>query len=196
MKKPIPVSPHAQALIFDLDGTLADTMPLHFKAWQELSTKYAFQFSEPLFYSLGGVPTRSIFAMINEQQGLTLNIDKLLTEKEDIFLKRVHEVLPIEPVLQVVKKHLGLLSMAIATGGYRRVMQKILPILTLLESDFGAIVTADDVTKHKPDPETFLLAAQKLGVPPHLCQVFEDADPGLDAARAAGMLVTDVREFL
>lgn len=184
------------ALIFDMDGTLADTMPAHYVAWTKLVSRYGLAFPEDKFYSLGGVPTQKIVELLADEQGVTgLDSQAMAEEKEAIFVEHMDGVQPIEPVVAVARAHHGVLPMAVATGGYRRMAEPMLKLIGVRDW-FGAVVTADDVTQHKPEPETYLKAADALGVDPKRCQAYEDTDLGLDAVRAAGMSAVDVREMI
>jgi beta-phosphoglucomutase family hydrolase len=182
------------AIIFDCDGTLADTMPSHYEAWIEVLTRYELEMSEDRFYALGGWPTRKVAELLAREAGRTVDIDQLAEEKESLFEKYVHLVQPIGPVLTVVETHRGKLPMAVATGAVLPVCRRILHQIGLHES-FDTIVSADDVERHKPAPDVFLEAARRLGVAPERCRVYEDTDPGIEAARRAGMEPVDVREF-
>lgn len=182
------------AIIFDCDGTLADTMPSHYEAWIEVLTRYELEMSEDRFYALGGWPTRKVAELLAREAGRTVDIDQLADEKESLFEKYVHLVQPIGPVLTVVENHRGKLPMAVATGAVLPVCRRILKQIGLHES-FDTIVSADDVERHKPAPDVFLEAARRLGVAPQRCRVYEDTDPGIEAARRAGMEPVDVREF-
>lgn len=189
------VDPRACGLIFDIDGTLADTMPAHFRSWQQVAKRYGFEYPESLFYQLSGMPTADIISYINEHQGLNLNPDEVVRAKNEAYLALNGAIRVIEPVFKIVKENHGKLPMALGTGEYREIALINIRI-TGLDRYFDKIVTADDVTKSKPDPETFLKCAQLINVPPEFCQVFEDGGAGLEAARRAGMIVTDVRPFV
>lgn len=180
------------AIIFDLDGTLADTMPAHFSAWQEVGPRHGIHFPEDRFYSLGGWPTQRIIELLADEQGLSLDPKAVAIEKEQAFLAHLHEVQPIEPVVNVALRNAGRLPMAIATGSRRHQAMAVLK-QTRLEQLFETILCAEDCPTHKPDPGLFLMAAAKLGVPPEQCLVYEDTDPGIEAARRAGMRWVDVR---
>ena len=181
-----------QALIFDVDGTLADSMPLHWEAWQALIRRHHFRFSEERFYALGGVPSRDIIKAINCEQGLALDPLEVAREKELEYLARLDRVAPIVPIVNIAREHHGKVPLAIATGGSRRVVQQVLDHLRLRPL-FDAVVTNEDVTRQKPAPDIFLEAARRLGVPAAQCRAFEDTDLGLQAIRAAGMDAVDVR---
>lgn len=183
--------------IFDLDGTLADSMPVHYHAWTETlqrKTGHPSRFTEELFYSLGGVPAREIVDWLNKEHGYNLPIEETTNEKEELFLEFLGEVQPIEPVINVVKK-LGLhRKMAVASGGFTEIVRHTVGKLGLLDY-FPVLVGADQVSRGKPSPEIYLLAAKLLGVDPTKCLAFEDGEPGIVAARAAGMQVIDVKPY-
>lgn len=187
--------PKARGLIFDIDGTLADTMPAHFKAWQRVSRKYGFEYPEALFYKLSGMPTGNIIRYLNEHQGLRLNPEELVGAKNEAYLELNGAIRVIGPVFKIVEENHGKLPMALGTGEYRDVALVNIRV-TGLDHYFDKIVTANDVVNSKPDPETFLKCAQLINVPPEYCQVFEDGGAGLEAGRRAGMIVTDVRPFI
>lgn len=182
-----------QALIFDCDGTLAHTMPLHWQAWQVITARYQLQFPEDRFYALGGVPSRDIMRLLQKEQDRS-DFDPLVAsaEKEQEYLKLMPRVGPVEPVLEIAREHRGRLPMAVASGGSRRSITQVLRHLGILDW-FGAVVTNEDVVNQKPAPDIFLEAARRLGVDPRRCRAFEDTDLGLTAIRAAGMEAVDVR---
>ena len=191
----ITVDPFAKGLIFDIDGTLADTMPAHFKAWMATAEAFGFHFDEEMFLALAGVPTPVILEMINEEQGLMIDVNNVTERKEDLFLELSEMINPIPEVMGIIEHYEGKLPMSAGTGGIRRVANHILRALSL-EDVITIVVTADDVRHPKPHPETFLNCAQLMGVEPMYCQVFEDGEPGLQAGTKAGMIVTDIRVYL
>ncbi|MEM6293102.1 MAG: HAD-IA family hydrolase [Myxococcota bacterium] len=180
------------ALIFDFDGTLVDSMPVHFKCWQTVLAPVGLTFDEPTFYAWGGVSTREIVARLAKAQGVAVDVESIIARKEVLAIEHAHEATLIEEVVSIARDHRGRLPMAVATGGTRAVVEPRLAS-TGMASWFDAVVTADDVKRCKPDPETFLLAAERLGVDPAACRAYEDAEAGLASARAAGMDVIDVR---
>ncbi|MEM1354621.1 MAG: HAD-IA family hydrolase [Planctomycetota bacterium] len=184
-----------QALIFDLDGTLADTMPAHYIAWKEALEPHGIVFPEDRFYACGGMSTLTIVEMLSTEQGKPADPLTVSNAKYEAFFKHLPSIQPIDPILDVAKEHHGKLPMAIATGGRRHGAEKILAQVGIGHL-FESMVTADDVSNHKPHPETYLRAAELIGVAPENCRAFEDADPGIASARAAGMEVVDVREIL
>lgn len=184
-----------KGIIFDCDGTLADTMPLHWKAWQTVTGKHGLHFPEDRFYSLGGVPTRDIIKMLCEEQGKQLDHLALAHEKELAYLPSLPEVRPIEVVVAVAEANHGKLPMAVASGGQKHVIEKVLNHLGIRHY-FDAVVTSEDVVNQKPAPDIFLEAARRIGVSPEHCRAYEDTDLGLQAIRSAGMEAIDVRELL
>lgn len=190
----IPIPAHIRGLVFDCDGTIADTMPAHYRAWVEALGEHGVEFPEALFYEMGGIPTPKIVEILNERHGHAMPVMETALYKETLFEKLIPEVMPIEPVVEVIRAYHGELPMAVATGGFRHVCHKTLDALRLREK-FAAIVCAEDVTHGKPAPDIFLEAARRLGVEPALCMAFEDANLGVQAATAAGMMVVDVREL-
>ena len=183
--------PHA--LIFDCDGTLADTMPLHWQAWQIITRKYRIHFPEDRFYSLGGVPTRDILKMLAGEQKRA-DFDPLLTakEKEQEYFKLLPQVGPVKEVVAIASEHRGRLPMAVASGGSQQSISRVLKHLGI-DDWFQTVVTNEAVVNQKPAPDIFLEAAKRLGVPARLCRAYEDTDLGMQAIRSAGMDAVDVR---
>lgn len=184
-----------KGIVFDCDGTLADTMPLHWKAWQKVTTKHGLHFPEDRFYSLGGVPSRDIFKMLCKEQGKELDCIALSHEKEAAYLPFLPEVKGIEVVVEVAKANHGKLPMAVASGGVKHIIEQVLEHLKIRHF-FDAVVTSEDVKNQKPAPDIFLEAARRIGVPPEFCRAYEDTDLGMQAIRSAGMEAIDVRELL
>lgn len=184
-----------KGLIFDCDGTLADTMPLHWQAWRTVTQRHRIHFTEDRFYALGGVPSRDILKMLSHEQGLSYDHHEVSQEKEVAFLPLIAQVEPINAVIAVAREHHGKVPMAVASGGRRRVVEEVLEHLNIRHL-FAAIVTSEDVVKQKPAPDIFLEAARLIGVPAKSCRAYEDTDLGMTAIRAAGMEAVDVREML
>jgi HAD superfamily hydrolase (TIGR01509 family) len=180
------------ALIFDCDGTLTDSMPLHYIAWREVLGRHGVAFDEDRFYSLGGMPTDKIIAMLAAESGLTLDPLAVAHEKERAFLDNLHLLDEIPAITKIAREQRGRLKMAVASGGFRNVVERQLRQLGLSDC-FDAVVTAEDTQRHKPEPDVFLEAARRLGTPPAHCRVYEDSDLGIEAARRAGMSWVDVR---
>jgi beta-phosphoglucomutase family hydrolase len=184
-----------KGIIFDCDGTLADTMPMHWRAWQSITTRYKLSFSEERFYALGGVPSREILKMLGAEQGIDLDPLAVALEKEAAYLPLLPEVRPIECVVKVAQQHHGKVPMAVASGGTRHVIETVLNHLNLRHY-FDAVVTSEDVVRQKPAPDIFLEAARRINVSPADCIGYEDTDLGMTAIRAAGMHAIDVRDLL
>jgi len=188
------INPNAKALIFDLDGTLADTMPVHFWAYKNVLGSYDINFTPELFATLAGIPAVGTIEKLNKLFGTTMDAKKVGHLKEIEYEKIMHKMKAIDPVVELVKQYCGKLPMAIGTGGYNRLAWKTIDILGL-NKYFDILISADDINNPKPHPETFLKCAEKMGVDPEFCQVFEDGEPGMQAAKAAGMMATLVTGF-
>jgi beta-phosphoglucomutase family hydrolase len=183
-----------QGLIFDCDGTLADTMPFHWKAWQSVLQRHRLHLPEERFYALGGVPSRDILKMLGQEQGIDLDHHAVAREKEEAYLPFISQVEPIRLVVRIAQENFGKVPLAVASGGSRRVIDQVLRHLGI-RSLFQALVTNEDVARQKPAPDIFLEAARRIGVPPQQCRAYEDTDLGLEAIRAAGMEAIDVRQL-
>jgi beta-phosphoglucomutase family hydrolase len=190
------IHPGVKGLIFDLDGTLADTMPYHFDGWKKACDKYGAHIDTDFLRLHTGSPGWIIASEIIKKCNLEgkVTIDQIVEEKLDQFSKVQHNVKAIEPVAEIVRKYYGKLPMAVGTGGHREAVERTLEI-TGLRKYFDIIVTANDVDNFKPHPETFLKCAELMNVDPAHIEVFEDGELGLDAARMAGMIATDVRSW-
>ncbi len=174
------------AYLFDLDGTVADTMPLHLVSWQQAVAEHGGTFPEDLFYAWGGIPLPRTVELLNERFGYTLNPAAVAQRKEQLYLAELDTVSPVASVLAHVEGSFGSIPFAIVSGSPRASIVKTLQVLGLTDR-FPVLVGAEDYAKGKPDPEPFLVAARLLGVAPEACLVFEDADAGISAAKAAGM---------
>ena len=175
-----------EAYIFDCDGTLADTMPLHYKAWLAVLKEHECDFPEAFFYELGGVPTERIVEILNERHGHSMPVEETAAIKDRMFIEMIPQTLPIEPVVELVHQFHGVKPLAVASGGTREIVKKTLDALGI-SGKFQAIVTVEDYRNGKPAPDPFLEAARQLGVAPEKCLVFEDTSAGIAAARAANM---------
>lgn len=178
-------------LVFDMDGTLADTMPTHFLAWSRSMAEHGIEFSEERFYALGGVPAPVIVEMLAREQGKAVDAHVIADAKEALFLELLKDVQPVIPVRAIAEFHRKHIPMAVATGSPKWVAEKILTALGIRDW-FGAVVGADDVINPKPAPDTYLRAAELIDVDPRRCHAFEDTELGMQAARNAGMEVIDI----
>ena len=186
---------HIKGLVFDCDGTLADTMPMHWRAWQVIAKKYKLHFPMDRFYSLGGVPSRDILKMLAEEQGLTLDHIQAAHEKENAYLPLMAEVEPIHAVVEIARENFEKIPMAVASGGTLPIIEQVLTHLKIRHL-FGAVVTSEMVKNQKPAPDIFVEDARRIGVDPKFCRGYEDTDLGMQAIRSAGMDAVDVREIL
>jgi beta-phosphoglucomutase-like phosphatase (HAD superfamily) len=189
------VDPKAKGLIFDIDGTISDTMPIHLFAYQQTAAEYGFEISSELFYSLSGIPAYQTSCIYKEKFGKDFDPQEFANKKEDCFLKNIHLAGPIVPVINIIREYAGKLPMACGTGGSRFYAIKTLELAGVL-AYFEHVVTAEDVENHKPHPDTFLKAAELIGIPAEFCQVFEDSPLGIQAAEAAGMMATNILPYL
>ena len=191
----LPIPPGTAALLFDCDGTLADTMALHHAAWHETLLEHGVDLPRSFIDTHAGVPTHGIVAEVNKLWGTLLDGDEITDSKEARFAALIPQALPVEEVLATARAYFGKLPMAVASGGGRDMVHATLAAIDALDL-FPVIITANDPVAPKPAPDVFLEAARQLGVPGDKCHVFEDGDPGIVAAQRAGMTYTDVRLVL
>jgi len=182
---PLPPGPFA-AYLFDCDGTIVDSMPLHYLAWQRALAEWDCEFPEDLFYAWGGRPTADIIVALNEQQGLAMPVAAVVERRESYYQELLPQLAAVPEVLAHIHDAHRRVPFAVVSGSTRASVTASLEALGLLDR-FDVLVCADDYTRAKPDPQAFLLAAEQLGVPPESCLVFEDTDLGIQAATAAGM---------
>jgi len=194
IKKNLTVNPKAKGLIFDLDGTLADTMPIHFIAWKNAAAKYGIDFTTDLFSQLAGIPLYPTVEKLNQIFGKNIDPKEMGDLKEEEFENNMHLTSEVKVVTDLVREYHGKIPMAVGTGGSRRLSLKSLDIIGL-RGFFDILVPSEDVSNFKPHPETFLKCAELMGVAPSDCEVFEDGLLGIQAARTAGMMVVDVTEY-
>jgi beta-phosphoglucomutase family hydrolase len=176
------------AFIFDCDGTLVDSMPLHYVAWCDSLRRHGapFEFTEDYFYSMAGVREQDTVKLLNEQYGTALDPEGVAVTKAEIFHQRVPEIQVVPPVAALAQHWHGRIPMAVASGSEPETVRQCLTNTGLIGL-FDTIITPRDVRQGKPAPDMFLLAAQRMGVRPEDCLVFEDGMSGVRAAEAAGM---------
>lgn len=183
-----------KALLFDFDGTVADTMGAHWKAWNIGLAKYNLSMSREQHQAWAGRPTRMIVQMLNDMHKVEIAIEKFLEDKEVHFFSALHEVKEITAVVDIIKHYHGQLPMAVVTGSRRAPVTRVLAHLGLTHY-FKELICAEDYTHGKPAPDCFLLGASRLGIDPKECLAFEDAPLGLEAARKAGMECLYVADY-
>ncbi|MBK5202704.1 MAG: HAD-IA family hydrolase [Prolixibacteraceae bacterium] len=191
----IKINPEVKALIFDLDGTLSNSLPIHFFTWERICQEYNCHFSEKIIIELTGKPTIIFARRIIEENHLTgITAEELVKKKQQLLWDNIGLLKPHPDVVSLVYENYGKRPMAVGTGACSKSAKIQLEALHITKY-FDVVVSADDVTRHKPDPETFLKCAKLLGAKPSNCQVFEDGVLGMEAARKAGMFLTDVRPY-
>jgi HAD superfamily hydrolase (TIGR01509 family) len=175
-----------RAYLFDCDGTIADSMPLHYVAWKTALGEWGGRFEETLFYEWGGRPVQEIIATLNRMQGLDMPVAQVAARKEQLYYEQLPHLKAVPEVLEQINAQFGVIPMAVVSGSSRESVVNSLTTLGLLEK-FETIVAAEDYSRGKPAPDGFLTAAERLGVEPEDCLVFEDTAFGIQAATAAGM---------
>jgi HAD superfamily hydrolase (TIGR01509 family) len=185
MKLKLPDGPF-QAYLFDCDGTIADSMPLHYVAWKQALGEHGCDFPEDLFYQWGGMPVHEIISTLSQRHGLRMPVEQVAVRKENLYYEYLPRLTAVPEVLEVIETSHGSLPFAVVSGSTRESVTASLQSLRLLDK-FDTLVCAGDYQRSKPHPEAFLLAAERLGVAPEKCLVFEDTALGIEAATAAGM---------
>jgi len=180
--------PHGSfgAYLFDCDGTIADSMPLHYIAWKKALAEWNCQFDEKLFYAWGGMPIVEIVSTLNKMHSLNMPVEIVARRKESLYYDLLPQLKPVPEVLEHIEAQHGHIPFAVVSGSSKESVTESLRSLGLLDR-FDTMVCAGDYKKSKPDPEAFLLAATRLGIAPESCLVFEDTEMGIQAATAAGM---------
>lgn len=180
-----------KACIFDLDGVLVDTAKYHFLAWRRMAKEIGYDLTESVNEKLKGVSRMHSLEIILELAGVSLSEtekQKIADKKNSWFMEYIEnmkadEIFPgVKPALQHLRKE----GIKVALASSSKNAETVIDILGI-KDDFNAIVDGTMIVHTKPDPEIFLLAAQKLKVQPHECIVFEDAESGVEAALRAGM---------
>ena len=179
------------AYLFDCDGTIADSMPVHYEAWRQALGEWGATFAEERFYAWGGRPVADIIADLAAEQGLAMPVAAVAERREEIFQAMLPRIGAVPEVLAHIEDAYGRVPFAVVSGSTRESVTASLTALGLLDR-FEVMVCAGDYVNPKPDPECFLTAARLLGVPAARCLVFEDTDFGIRAAEAAGMAAVRV----
>lgn len=175
-----------RAYLFDCDGTVADSMPLHYIAWQKALGEWNCPFDEELFYAWGGKPPVEIIATLNQMHGLNMPVEATAERKENYYFELLPTLKPVPEVLEQIDAQYGELPFAVVSGSSRESVIKTLTTINLLDR-FAVLVGSEDYENSKPAPDAFLVAASRLNVSPQDCLVFEDTTLGIQAASAAGM---------
>jgi HAD superfamily hydrolase (TIGR01509 family) len=175
-----------KAYLFDCDGTIADSMPLHYIAWKKALGEWDCEFKQELFYAWGGTPVAEIISSLNQRNGLSMPVETVSRRKEMLYYELLPQLQAVPEVLEHIEAEHGRIPFAVVSGSTRDSVTASLVSLKLLDR-FDTLVCAEDYNRSKPDPEAFLLAAARLGVTPEDCLVFEDTEMGIRAASAAGM---------
>lgn len=192
------IPPTTEALIFDLDGTIADTMPLHVRAWQDAGAAYGVNITHEMIHTYAGSPTSEVIKTLNRVYNWDVPPVEAAQLKSGLFAKYLDELISLDPipeVLEIANYYYGKLPLGIGTGSGHANATKTLQALGV-EDLFDAIVTASDVVNHKPHPETFTKCADLMGVDYTNCVVFEDGPMGMIAALRGGMQVITVPTYL
>jgi len=175
-----------RAYLFDCDGTVVDSMPLHYIAWTKALTEWNCPFDEQLFYKWGGMPPVEIAASLNRMQGLQMPVEAVAERKEHLYYELLPQLMPVPEVLEHINAKYGHIPFAVVSGSSRESIMRSLTAVHLLDS-FPVLVGSEDYTRSKPAPDAFLVAAARLGLSPKDCLVFEDTEIGIQGATAAGM---------
>lgn len=182
-----------KGLIFDLDGTLINSMPYHALAWKQVAYEHGFDIDVNDIYAMGGSASRDIATFYKNKGEPVGDIDEYVKRKIAIFQENIPKIEVFQKIFNKLKeaKSLGI-KIAIGTGTRTANATRILKEKGLLDY-IDALVTADDVTRHKPNPDTFLVAAKRLELNPQDCLVFEDGQLGIKAALRGGFDCIEVK---
>ena len=175
-----------KAYLFDCDGTIVDSMPLHYIAWKSALSEWNCEFKEEIFYAWGGMPVAEIIASLNKQHGLKMPVNDVAMRKEALYFEILPQLKAVPEVLEHIEAQYGQIPLAVVSGSTKESVTASLNSVKLLDR-FDTLVCAGDYERSKPDPEPFLTAAHRLGIAPESCLVFEDTEMGIQAATAAGM---------
>jgi HAD superfamily hydrolase (TIGR01509 family) len=186
-----PIPPY-KALVFDCDGTLADTLPVHFQAWLASLKAVGADITKDWYYRYCGTSANEMLQILKNSFGYQFDSESVIADRQKHYQSLIDTVKDIQAVAEIVRSHYGRTPMAVASGGERAVLEATLNNISLYKF-FDVVVSIDDVEREKPEPDIFLLASQRLSIAPQDCIVYEDSDGGLEAARRAGMRSIDVR---
>jgi HAD superfamily hydrolase (TIGR01509 family) len=195
MPDKISIPPEIKGLIFDCDGTLVDSMPMHMQAWQQAFERQGVRYDHDFLYSLKGMKETDVILTYNAHYNANLDPEEMVQDKHSILVEQIHMVKPIDIIVEIARSHYGSIPLAVVSGSPKKIVHPELEAIGIINL-FETILTADDPFRPKPAPDIFLEAAARIGIEPSYCQVFEDGDPGLEAARHAGMLATDIRHYI
>jgi HAD superfamily hydrolase (TIGR01509 family) len=185
MKLPLPPGDF-HAYLFDCDGTIADSMPLHYIAWTRALGEWNCPFDEALFYAWGGKPPVEIISTLNRMHGLNMPVATVAEHKENDYFSLLPTLKPVPEVLEHINAMYGKLPFAVVSGSTRASIVKTLTAVHLLDR-FPVLIGSEDYANSKPAPDAFLAGASRLGIAPEHCLVFEDTAMGIQAATAACM---------
>lgn len=183
-----------QALIFDCDGTLVNTLPLYANAWAHGFQPSGRTMQRDWYLERAGHSEHALMDLFDADHGVTVDRLQVIDLMRERFLMDVAAVQEITAVAGIARAHQASIPMAVASGGSRQIVSACLQA-TGLAPLFSTVVAIEDVAKPKPAPDLFLEAARRLKVEPTLCVVFEDSPQGLEAAERAGMHAFDVRSL-
>lgn len=174
------------AYLFDCDGTIVDSMPLHYLAWKRALAEWECDFSEELFYAWGGMPVAEVIYKLNKERGLKMPVEEVGHRKENLYYELLPKLKAVPEVLEHIERQHGRIPLGVVSGSTRESVMASLTMVNLADR-FDTMACAGEYKNSKPDPEAFLMAAANLGRKPEACLVFEDTDMGIQAAKAAGM---------
>ena len=180
------------ALLFDCDGTLADTADLHHYAIAAAVKSLGHEMPKHWYLDRVGLSLDQLLKEFKNLCGVLLDRKDLSPLEEEIYCRNTSMIREIEAVASIVRNNAGKLPMAVVSSSTRRMVMATLEALQLTPY-FSTVITLEDIENPKPAPDGFLKAAQSLGIDPSRCLVFEDSQHGLDAARRANMTAQDVR---